>query len=136
MPKPRLTLKIFFFLVLADALETFHQFCFKKSAIFEKDPSLAGVYDLLVFFKGVFSSPFFWVGLLSLILMFIIWSTVLSKIDLSVAVPIASFSYIFVALVSIVFLHETITLLRWVGIFLILTGVIFVSVSGRVKESL
>jgi undecaprenyl phosphate-alpha-L-ara4N flippase subunit ArnE len=67
--------------------------------------------------------------------MFIIWSTILSKIDLSVAVPIASFSYILVALVSILFLHETITLLRWMGIFLILTGVIFVSVSSRVKES-
>jgi drug/metabolite transporter (DMT)-like permease len=38
-------------------------------------------------------------------------------------------------LVSILFLHETITLLRWMGIFLILTGVIFVSVSSRVKES-
>ena len=67
--------------------------------------------------------------------MFIIWSTVLSKIDLSVAVPIASFSYILVALVSILFLHETITLLRWMGIFLILTGVIFVSVSSRAEES-
>jgi uncharacterized membrane protein len=67
--------------------------------------------------------------------MFIIWSSILSKIDLSMAVPIASFSYILVALVSILFLHETITLLRWMGIFLILTGVIFVSVSSRVKES-
>jgi uncharacterized membrane protein len=67
--------------------------------------------------------------------MFIIWSTILSKIDLSVAVPIASFSYILVALVSILFLHETITLLRWMGIFLILTGVIFVSVSSRAEES-
>jgi drug/metabolite transporter (DMT)-like permease len=75
-------------------------------------------------------------GLLSLIFMFIVWSSILSKIDLSVAVPIASFSYILVALVSILFLHETITLLRWIGIFLILTGVIFVSVSSRVKESI
>ena len=135
MLKRKLTLKIFLFLILADVLETFHQFCFKKSALFEGDPSINGFYDLLLFFKAVFSSPFFWIGLLSLIIMFIIWSTILSKIDLSVAVPIASFSYILVALVSILFLHETITLLRWMGIFLILTGVIFVSVSSRVKES-
>lgn len=135
MPKRKLTLKIFLFLILSDVLETFHQFCFKKSALFEEDPPLTGFYDLLLFFKVVFSSPFFWIGLLSLIIMFIIWSTILSKIDLSMAVPIASFSYILVALVSILFLHETITLLRWMGIFLILTGVIFVSVSSRVKES-
>ena len=135
MKKRPLTLKIFLFLILADVLETFHQFCFKKSALFEKDPPLTGFYDLLLFFKVIFSSPFFWIGLLSLIILFIIWSTILSKIDLSVAVPIASFSYILVALVSILFLHETITLLRWMGIFLILTGVIFVSVSSRAEES-
>ena len=135
MLKRKLTLKIFLFLILSDVLETFHQFCFKKSALFEEGPPHTGFYDLLLFFRAVFSSPFFWIGLLSLIIMFIIWSAILSKIDLSVAVPIASFSYILVALVSILFLHETITLLRWMGIFLILTGVIFVSVSSRVKES-
>jgi drug/metabolite transporter (DMT)-like permease len=135
MLKHKLTLKIFLFLILADVLETFHQFCFKKSALFEGDPSINGFYDLLLFFKGVFSSPFFWIGLLSLILMFIVWSTILSKIDLSVAVPIASFSYILVALVSILFLHETISLLRWFGIFLILMGVVFVSMSSQERES-
>jgi drug/metabolite transporter (DMT)-like permease len=135
MPKHKLTPKIFLSLILADVLETFHQFCFKKSALLENDPNIAGIYDLLLFFNTVFSSPFFWVGLLSLILMFIIWSTILSKIDLSVAVPVASFSYILVALVSILFLHETITLLRWAGIFLILAGVIFVSMSSQGKES-
>ena len=135
MPKHKLTPKIFLFLILADVLETFHQFCFKKSALLENDPNIAGIYDLLLFFNTVFSSPFFWVGLFSLILMFIIWSTILSKIDLSVAVPVASFSYILVALVSILFLHETITLLRWAGIFLILAGVIVVSMSSQGKES-
>jgi len=135
MPKHKLTVKIFLFLILSDALETFHQFCFKKSALLESDPNIKGVYDILIFFKVVFSSPFFWIGLLSLILMFIIWSTILTKIDLSIAVPVASFSYILVALVSIIFLYEKVTLLRWFGIFLILVGVIFVSVSSHEKES-
>jgi drug/metabolite transporter (DMT)-like permease len=134
MPKRRLTLKIFLFLILSDVLETFHQFCFKKSAILEGDPDVRGIYDILIFFKGVFSSPILWMGLLSVLLAFIIWSTVLSKIDLSVAVPVASFSYIFVALTSILFLHETITPMRWLGIFFILVGVIFVSMSSTLKE--
>lgn len=134
MQKNKLTIKIFLFLILADVLETFHQFCFKKSALLESDLDITGFYDALLFFKHVFSSPFFWIGLLSLILMFIIWSTILSKIDLSVAVPIASFSYILVALVSILFLHETISLMRWMGIFMILGGVIFVSMSSQERE--
>ena len=135
MAKHKLTIKIFLFLIFSDVLETFHQFCFKKSALLENDPDITGFFDALLFFKAVFSSPFFWVGLLSLILMFMIWSTILSKIDLSVAVPIASFSYILVALVSILFLHETISLLRWIGISLILAGVIFVYLSSHGKES-
>jgi undecaprenyl phosphate-alpha-L-ara4N flippase subunit ArnE len=53
---------------------------------------------------------------------------------LSVAVPVASFSYVFVALTCILFLHETITLMRWLGIFSILIGVIFVSMSSHLKE--
>jgi undecaprenyl phosphate-alpha-L-ara4N flippase subunit ArnE len=65
---------------------------------------------------------------------FIIWSTILSRIDLSAAVPIASFSYILVPLVSIVFLHEKISNLRWLGIFFIILGVIFVSLSSQEKE--
>ncbi len=134
MTKHKLTPKIFLSLILADGLETFHQFCFKKSALLKNDPDITGFRDALLFFKLVFSSPFFWIGLVSLIVMFIIWSTVLSKIDLSVAVPIASFSYILVALVSILFLHETISLLRWAGIFLILAGVIFVSMSSQERE--
>jgi undecaprenyl phosphate-alpha-L-ara4N flippase subunit ArnE len=66
---------------------------------------------------------------------FIIWSTILSKIDLSVAVPVCSFSYVTIPLVSIIFLHEKISLLRWSGIFFILVGVIFVSLSSKEKET-
>lgn len=135
MPKHELTIKVFLLLILADFLETFHQFCFKKSTFPGSDPNIAGVYDVLVFFEGVFTSPFFWMGLFSLIAMFIIWSTILSRIDLSVAVPIASFSYILVAVASILFLHETITPLRWLGIVLILTGVIVVSMSSQERDS-
>jgi len=135
MPKRKLTVRIFLFLVFTDVLETFHQFCFKKSALLENNPRITGFCDVLNFFGSIFSSPFFWFGFLSLILAFIIWSTILSKVDLSVAVPVASFSYILVALVSIFFLNEHVGLLRWLGIFLILIGVIFISVSSYIKES-
>jgi drug/metabolite transporter (DMT)-like permease len=56
---------------------------------------------------------------------------ILSKIDLSVAVPIASFSYILVPVVSIVFLHEQITALRWLGVLFVLVGVVLVSLSSK-----
>jgi undecaprenyl phosphate-alpha-L-ara4N flippase subunit ArnE len=134
MFKKILTLRILLFLVFIDILETFTQFCFKKSVLTESGFDVKAFSDIIIFLKGPFSSPFLWVGLLSVFLIFIIWSTVLSKIDLSVAIPVCSFSYILVPLVSITLLNEKVGILRWAGIFFILTGIIFVSLSSKEKE--
>jgi drug/metabolite transporter (DMT)-like permease len=134
MSKKRITLKILLFLIFIDILETFTQFCFKKSALTESGFDVKAFGDIFIFLKGPFFSPFLWVGLLSVLLTFIIWSTILSKIDLSVAIPVCSFSYILVPLISIILLNEKVGILRWVGIFFILTGIIFVSISSKEKE--
>jgi len=132
--KKKITLIILLVLVGSDILETFTQFCFKKSALLGADFAVIDRADYAAFLATVFASPYLWIGLLSVSLTFVLWSTVLSKIDLSVAVPIASFSYILVPLVSIIFLGERIELLHWIGIIFILTGVIFVSSSSKEKE--
>lgn len=134
MFKKRITLKILAILVLADLLETFTQFCFKKSALTGNGLNVETFGGAPLFLKVVFSSPFLWLGIFCVLLTFIIWSTILSKIDLSVAVPVASFSYILVPLTSIIFLHEKVSMLRWSGILFILLGVIFVSLSSKEKE--
>lgn len=136
MFKKRLTAKILFFLVFSDILETVTHFCFKKSALLNEDFLVHNFGDILVFLGSTFSSYFLWLGLISVALTFVVWSTILSKIDLSVAVPVCSFSYITIPLVSIFFLHEKINAMRWVGISLILVGVIFVSLSSKEKEVL
>ena len=131
MFKKKVTLKILLLLITSDVLETAIHFFFKKSALAETEFSVVGLGSAIAFLKAVFSSPFLWAGLLTAATVFIIWSTILSKIDLSVAVPIASFSYILVPVVSVIFLHEQISALRWAGILFILMGVIFVSLSSK-----
>jgi len=131
MFEKKVTLKILFLLIASDMLETAIHFFFKKGALAQTDFSVVDLPSALVFLKTIFSSPFLWAGLFTVAVVFVIWSTILSKIDLSVAVPIASFSYILVPVVSVIFLHEQISALRWVGILLILTGVIFVSLSSK-----
>ena len=136
MLKKKLTLNILLFLILTDLLETLTQYCFKRAAI---SPGAFTVYraaDIFVFLRMVFSSPYLWIGIISAAMIFITWSGILAKIDLSVAVPVASLSYITVPLVSIIFLHEKVSFLRWGGIFFILVGVISVSLSTKDKESL
>ncbi|MCK9430337.1 MAG: EamA family transporter [Candidatus Omnitrophica bacterium] len=130
MLKKKVTLKILLLLVASDILETAIHFFFKKGALAQGELSVVDLSSAIVFLKAVFSSPFLWAGLLTVVVVFIIWSTILSKIDLSVAVPIASFSYILVPVVSVICLHEQISVLRWIGILLILAGVILVSLSS------
>ena len=135
MPRKKLlTLKIFFFLIFIDFLETFAQFCFKKSALPVAGFEIKAVNDVFHFVSCVISSPFLWFGLFSVLLIFTLWSTILSKIDLSVAVPVCSFSYITVPLVSLFFFHEKISILRWTGILIILLGVMLVSISSKQKK--
>lgn len=132
--KKNVTLKILLLLVFSDCLETFTHFCFKQSVLAQSGFNVTRLSDCLIFLRPVLLSPFLWMGLSSVVLTFIVWTTVLSRIDLSVAVSIASFSYILVPLVSIVFLHEKISLLRWSGIFFVLLGVILVSLTTREKR--
>jgi len=134
--KKDLTLKILFLLIFIDFLETFAQFCFKKSALPKSGFEIKALNDIFRFIISVIPSPFLWLGLFSVLLIFTIWSTILSRIDLSVAVPVCSLSYITVPLVSLVFLHEKISPLRWTGIFIILFGVILVSISSKHKEKI
>jgi len=131
MFRKKITFKILLFLIFSDFLETLLQFCFKKSTINTENLSITDFYDISLFVKSVLSSYFLWAAFICVILVFIIWSTILSKIDLSVAVPVASFSYILVPLTSIVFLHEKINSTRWLGIFFILMGIIFTSLSSK-----
>ena len=132
--KSHITLKILLVLIGIDLVETFAQFCFKKSSLALSNIEISTFEGLSHFLTGTLFSPFFWMGLISVILIFISWVTVLSKIDLSVAVPVCSFSYVTIPLVSVFFFQEKISLLRWAGIFVILLGVILVSISSRTKE--
>jgi len=131
MLKKKVTFKILLLLIASDILETAVHFFFKKSTLAVQVDPVTSIATALTFLQSVFTSPFLWAGLLTVAAVFILWSLVLSKIDLSVAVPIASFSYILVPLVSIIFLHEQITALRWVGVFFVLAGVILVSLSSE-----
>ena len=135
MPKKnRLTFKILCFLISIDLLETVAQFCFKKSALGHVQLEINSLLGAIQFIQAVIPSVYLWVGLFSVIIIFIIWSTVLSRVDLSVAVPVCSFSYITVPLVSAIFFHEKVSVLRWGGIGFILIGVILVSMSSVHEE--
>ena len=133
--KGNLTFKILLFFISVDFLETFTQFCFKKTALAQHSAVITDIASAMHFVFVAAGNPYLWCALLSVFVLFCLWITILSKIDLSVAVPAASFSYITIPLVSAIFLGEKIPFLRWAGIAFILTGVILVSLSSHHQEA-
>lgn len=136
MSRKGLTFKIFIFLILNEFLETGAHSLFKTAADSQENFHISHLNDVLIFISHMITSPFVWLGLLAIVLIFTSWSTILSRIDLSLAVPIASFSYVLVAVAAEVFFHEHISWLRWMGILLILVGVSFVSTSVPKKQDI
>ena len=70
------------------------------------------------------------IGLFSYFLGSILYILALKKGELTVIAPLLSLNYVFVALLSILFLGEIITLLRWAGIFSVVVGVIIIGTGG------
>ncbi len=81
------------------------------------------------------SSTSLWTGILCYVVMFLLWITVLSRVDLSVAFLIFSADYLLIPLLSFVFLKENISLLRWVGIAFVLVGICLTSRSALSTRS-
>lgn len=130
MKKSGLTLQIFLLIVLNDLGDTAAQFFMKKGLMRTGIISVTFT-NLSDFVTRNASSGFLWLGLTIFILNFFIWIVILYKIDLSIAMPVGSTSYVFVPIMAALFLREHISILRWVGISLIVFGIHFVSQSTR-----
>jgi uncharacterized membrane protein len=83
---------------------------------------------ILYYLKAVFS-PLVFSGLACYGISMIIWLWVLSRYELSYARPFVATGYIIVALYSFFFMGENVGIIRWIGIGLIVIGVILVAKS-------
>jgi drug/metabolite transporter (DMT)-like permease len=79
-------------------------------------------------------TPWVAMGILLLIGFFASYITALSWADLTFVLPATAFGYIFIALLARFWLHEPISLERWMGIVLITVGVGFVSQGPSLTE--
>lgn len=81
---------------------------------------------LLQFFR----IPELLIGLVCFGSSFLLWVFVLRKMDLSVAYPMVSLSYIIVTFLAVYFLHETWNLPKLAGLLLIIFGVLLINLSS------
>jgi drug/metabolite transporter (DMT)-like permease len=72
-------------------------------------------------------NPLVAIGILFLIGFFAAYLTALSWADLTFVLPATGIGYVITALLSVFFLHEHVSVARWIGILLITCGVGFVA---------
>lgn len=78
---------------------------------------------------GLYFHRYIVIGGLLFVISLGLWTIVISKLDLSYAYPLVSTNYVIVSLLSKVFFKEKITRYRWMSIFVILAGVVLVTMS-------
>ena len=83
---------------------------------------------------AVFQEPFFIVVLCVMTLQFFNWMAVLSQADLSFAQPFTALSYVTVALISALFLGETVDRQQMLGIGFVIAGVWFISRTSHMTQ--
>lgn len=57
----------------------------------------------------------------------IVWLAVLSRMQLSLVYPMVSLAYVAVAIASVIFFKENVSIVRWAGILVICFGVFLIS---------
>ena len=73
-----------------------------------------------------------WIGILFLIGFMVSYMTVLSWADYSYVMPAGAFGYAVLTLLAVIFLHESVSAKRWIGVLLICVGVLLV---GQTKPN-
>lgn len=99
--------------LLSVVLNAAGQILFKAARIAQPDASLF----------ALFLHPETWAGFIVYGLSAICWLWVLSRTHLSFAYPILALTFPIVAGLSVVFFSESITVVRWVGVVVIMVGV-------------
>ncbi|MCC5637265.1 multidrug resistance protein [Nostoc sp. CHAB 5844] len=76
--------------------------------------------------QNILFSPYFWIWFVSYVVVTILWLIVLRTIPLSQAFPTLGLTFALVPLASYYFLRENVVLSQWIGIAIIVSGVILV----------
>ena|SRR3989344_3670252 len=85
-----------------------------------------GKFDLI----RSFTNPLVLFGLAFYGASLILWMMVLTRENLSFAYPLVAFSYVVTVVLSRVFLHEPVPSLRWLGLAVIVVGILLIAKSA------
>lgn len=126
MNKNGLTLSLFLMIFSTDVMESVANLLMKMG-LNQSGITYVGLSNIIDVMLRSASSYMIWLGIVCYLLTFFIWIGILSRVELSIAYPISSASYILVPLLAMFYLHESVGILQWLGIALIIAGIYFIS---------
>src|SRR5215471_4563567 len=92
--------------------------------------SLHNIPDLLL----AITNPWVGIGIVMLLGFFASYMSALSWADLTYVLPASSLGYVLLALIARFALHERVSLMRWLGISLVSSGVGFVTTGPEITR--
>lgn len=95
---------------------------------------LTSLSHILGQFLLVFQNPYVLMGFVMYGLGSLTWILVLSRTDLSMAYPMLGLGYVVTVALAAAIRHEPVTGLRWLGVFLIVAGVLVIGNEGQIKQ--
>ncbi|HTV41540.1 MAG TPA: EamA family transporter [Candidatus Sulfotelmatobacter sp.] len=90
--------------------------------------------EILRVVKSGAVNPQILLGVLFEALFFLCLIILMSKSDISFLWPLTALSFVFATFAAIIFLGENVSLVRWIGVILIVIGAAFISYSQHIKE--
>jgi undecaprenyl phosphate-alpha-L-ara4N flippase subunit ArnE len=112
------------FVTMAVLLEAVGQLALKQGA--ESARGSAGLWGL---FRRLWRNRSVAVGIGCFAVEAVLWTMALRLLDVSIAFPAGSLCFVFVAVLSRFWLHEQVGVERWIGVSLILGGVVVIGLS-------
>ena len=122
-------IKIILLVLLSEIFVAVGQIFFKKTTNTLDSYSLKGVHTKIRFLNDVFTKPLIWAGFLSMAIGLVIWLVALAQGDLSLVFPIGSLQFILILFSAHFFLNEKIDKMKLLGTFLVVFGIILITIS-------
>jgi len=118
---------IIFLIFLTDVCDTVSQLLL-KSAINSFDLHINTARKVIKLMLRLVTTPRVLAGFVFSALSLLIWLFVLTKSDLNFAFSMDSMRYILIAIASVFVLKEKISVIRWLGIFAVVCGILIVAI--------
>lgn len=122
-------LKILAFVSIAEIFTAFGQVLLKKTANSIDRHGLRDARSYFRFLREVLSKSVVWLGLLTMAAGLIAWLFALTGGALSVVFPLGSLQYVLILVMARVFLGEKIDTMKLLGTFLVVLGIIMITLS-------